>query len=85
MTRRIHASLDGNTLTEAGGKSTTRHADIFHITWQLHFHGLVQLPIAIRLTIRDALSLVIDVLDVVRYLYRRSNTHRRCRRVETKN
>ncbi len=43
---RVHASLDGNTPTEAGGKSTTRRADISHFTWQSHSHGLVQLPIA---------------------------------------
>jgi transposase InsO family protein len=43
---RVHASLDGNTPTEAGGKSTTRRADISHITWKSHCHGLVQLPIA---------------------------------------
>jgi hypothetical protein len=40
---------------EAGGKSTTRRADISHITWQSHCHGLVQLPIVAGLTIRDAL------------------------------
>jgi hypothetical protein len=43
---RVRASLDGNTLVEAGGKSTTRCAEISHITWQSHSHGLVQLPIA---------------------------------------
>jgi len=42
----VHASLDGNTPTQAGGKSTTRRADVSHITWQSHCHGLVQLPIA---------------------------------------
>ena len=43
---RVHASLDGNTPMEAGGKSTTQRADIVHFTWQSHCHGLVQLPIA---------------------------------------
>ena len=43
---RIHASLNGNILMEAGGKSTTRRADISHIIWQSHCHGLVPLPIA---------------------------------------
>jgi transposase InsO family protein len=43
---RVHASLDGNTLMEASGKSATRRADISHFTWQSHCHGLVQLPIA---------------------------------------
>jgi len=43
---RVHASLDGNTPMDAGGKSTTQRADIAHFTWQSHCHGLVQLPIA---------------------------------------
>ncbi len=43
---RVHASLDGNTPMEAGGNSTTRRADISHLNWQSHCHGLVQLPIA---------------------------------------
>ena len=42
----VHASLDGNTPTQAGGKSTTRRADVSHITWQSQCYGLVQLPIA---------------------------------------
>ena len=43
---RVHAPFDGNTPMEVGGKSTTRRANISHITWQSHCHGLVQLPIA---------------------------------------
>ncbi len=43
---RVHASLDGNTPMEASGIPATRRADISHITWQSHCHGLVQLPIA---------------------------------------
>ena len=43
---RVRASLDGNTPTEAVGMSTIRRADISHITWQSHCHGLVQLSIA---------------------------------------
>jgi hypothetical protein len=43
---RVHASLDGIILMEAGGKSTTRRAAISHFTWQSHSRGLVQLPIA---------------------------------------
>ncbi len=42
----VLASLDGNTPTEVGGKTTTRRTEISHITRRSHSHGLVQLPIA---------------------------------------
>jgi transposase InsO family protein len=43
---RVHASLDGDTPSEAAGESRTLPALIHDYRWQPHCRGLVQLPVA---------------------------------------
>ncbi len=43
---RVHASLDGNTPTEASGHVLNERADLNDFRWETHYRDLVQLPLA---------------------------------------
>jgi transposase InsO family protein len=43
---RVHASLEGQTPAEVNGASRRQRAELDTFDWQMHCHGLVQLPFA---------------------------------------
>ena len=43
---RVHASLGGQTPVEVNGASRRQRAELDTFDWQMHCHGLVQLPLA---------------------------------------
>jgi len=50
---RFHASLEGNTPAQVSDASKIGQADLERYRWQTHCRGLVQLPMAAQLRIRD--------------------------------
>jgi hypothetical protein len=50
---RVHTALEGDTPAQFCRESIARQVDLGHYRWEAHCRGLVQLPIAAELRIRD--------------------------------